>query len=506
VVRATAISMVLVGLGSILGLTRDLLIAGLFGANAETDAYLVGWMVSETASPLLIEGAMAFVMVPAFSRALTRKDHDAAVVGVVEGTLPQIALALATVSALIALFAPGLVAVLAPGLEDPALATQCMRIVSVSVVLMGLAGYMSAALRAHEVFGPPAAITVAFNVGIIGLTLALHQQLGVVAAAVGIAVGCFLMIGIQLPGIVKRLKFPRRLVRSGEHVLLWTFLPVGTFTLARQCQVFIERFLGSSLVPGTVSLLNYAQKIGQAPSTLALLIATVTFPMLARHVATGRNAQALIRLEADLKVITGFVLMSTVFLIVYAEPVVRLLFERGRFSYADSLAAAGILQVYAFGLAGQAIVDVMCRPFFSNARPSWFPAAAMGAGLVVNGALGLLLAARFGAQGIAAANAAGILVAAAILLSRPRLGSGRSGVVRNLRSLQVLILPTAIAVAAAEGVAWLLAGDSPVVVVAAGGMAVLLSFALFAWLPHMLSTRRRATVDDRSKEGGNHVE
>ena len=72
IVRATVLTAVLSVLGALLGLLRDLLLAGFFGATGETDAFLVAWTVPETASPLLIEGAMAFLMVPIFVRALSR--------------------------------------------------------------------------------------------------------------------------------------------------------------------------------------------------------------------------------------------------------------------------------------------------------------------------------------------------------------------------------------------------------------------------------------------------
>ena len=118
-VRASILSIALVTFGSLLGLVRDLLVAGLFGATAQTDAFLFGWMVSETAQPLLIEGAMALVFVPAFVRAAASADPRRALRELVEASLPVIALALVVLSGVVAIFAPFLVGVLAPGLADP---------------------------------------------------------------------------------------------------------------------------------------------------------------------------------------------------------------------------------------------------------------------------------------------------------------------------------------------------------------------------------------------------
>src|SRR4029453_15906441 len=115
---------VLTVLGNVLGLLRDLLLARFFGATGETDAFLVAWSVPETASPLLIEGAMTFLMVPIFVRALAQPGGLAAVV---RGTLPRIAGLVALVGGAVALGAPLLVRLLAPGIEQSALAVEAMR-------------------------------------------------------------------------------------------------------------------------------------------------------------------------------------------------------------------------------------------------------------------------------------------------------------------------------------------------------------------------------------------
>jgi putative peptidoglycan lipid II flippase len=175
VVRATAVASGLTVLGALLGLVRDLMLASYFGASAETDAFLVAWTVPETASPLLIEGAMAYLMVPLFVRALAERGT---LTGAVRETLSRLTWILVATSASVAVAAPLLVRVLAPGLAEPDLAVRSMRIVAVTVLTFGVAGYMGAALRASHVFGWPAAIYTAYNVGIIGSIVALHRPLG----------------------------------------------------------------------------------------------------------------------------------------------------------------------------------------------------------------------------------------------------------------------------------------------------------------------------------------
>lgn len=206
-VRATSLTMLLTALGSLLGFARDLLVAGIFGATANTDAFLVAWTIPETAAPLLIEGALAFLLIPLFSRAVA---DGQGLRDVVSATLPRAATAFLLLTALTALGAPLIVAVLAPGMSDPELAAQCTRITSVTVLAFGLTGYLSAALRTRQVFGPPAAIYVAYNLGIIAFVLTAEGSRGVTTVAWGVAVGALLMVAVQVPAFVRHIGLPRR--------------------------------------------------------------------------------------------------------------------------------------------------------------------------------------------------------------------------------------------------------------------------------------------------------
>ncbi len=406
--KAFGVTALLSAAGSALGLLRDLLLARYFGASQGTDAFLVSWTVPETAAPLLIEDAMAFLMVPAFSLALVLRDERPQgpdpVRQLVRATLPWLLLSLCVLSAATALGAPQLVGLLAPGLADPGLAVTCTRITALTILPFGLAGYLGSALRAHHRFTAPAGIYVAYNLAILTVLLTGHGVLGVTSAAVGVALGSLLMAAVLVAPFARRLREGRRRrARRGSAGLVLiplAILPVAAFTLTRQAQVFIERYLGSGLPPGTISHLNYAAKVSQLAMTAAILICTVTFPLVARALAAGDLAAARDRVEKDLGQAAALVLAGTAFLMACAPSVVALLFERGAFGPLDTAATADVIRVYSFGLPAQALIGVMVRPYFS-VRPvvrraddpqtddgrrkllDWYPVAAMLVGLLV---------------------------------------------------------------------------------------------------------------------------
>lgn len=486
VLTATVVSAVLIALGSLGGVVRDLMLASYFGADGTTDAFLVAWTIAESAVPLLIDGAMALLLVPAFTRALAvaepgapTSDPRAAVAGVVSYALPRLALGLVVVAGIVAVTAPWLVGALAPGLAQPELGVQAMRVVAASLVFIGLAGFAAGALRAHLVFGPPAAISLAFNVGIVGSILLFHERLGVLSAAIGVTAGAVLMVAVQLPSYLRRIPVPRAVLVKSSLISVGAFLPIAVYTLTRQAQVYVERFVGSTLAEGTISHLNYAQKIGQLPSTLALIIAVVTFPLLARSLVAGDAGDARRRLEADVRIVGAVVLLSTTFLFVFAPQVVQLLFERGAFTAADTADTAAILRIYVFGLLGQALVELVCRALFTG-RSTFLPAATMGVGLVVTAVVAGIGASVWGAPGIAAGNAAGISVTAVGLLltrrSRAQAIDPRAIGVILLRLLPAVAVTAAIGV----GIASLVRGLPGIVAVPVGGTAMMVVFAAVA--------------------------
>nr|WP_203688938.1 lipid II flippase MurJ [Streptomyces sp. SID12488] len=489
--KATLVTAVLSVAGALLGLVRDQSLARLFGAGSDTDAFLVAWTVPEFAATLLIEDGLAFVLIPAFSMALARRAHGAPgdpVRALVASTLPRLALAFAAVGALLIATAPYLVEALAPGLPDPSLAIDCTRLTATCVLSFGLAGYCSAALRAHRRFLAPAAIYVAYNTGIITAMFVLGGRWGVRSAAVGVAVGGALMVVTQLPSVLRQLRRRRSAVpdeivleeTSGAPMAFALVAPVLLFALTRQSQVLIERFLASTLPAGAISHLNYAQKVAQIPMTLSLMLCTVTFPVVAQAIAEGDTERARSRVERDIALAAWVVLLGAASVVACAPQVIELLFQRGAFTARDTEATATVMRVYAVGLLGHTLVGALVRSYFSSNRPTWYPLAAMAVGIAATSWIGAWTVGPWGVCGIAAANAAGITLSAALLLY----GMGpRSVPIRKRQVLAELSKPVRAAVCATAAGAFVTSRiDGPLAGLAAGTATVTVVYFLLGRL------------------------
>ncbi|GGU29915.1 lipid II flippase MurJ [Streptomyces lavendofoliae] len=481
--RAAALTAALTAMGALLGLVRDQLLARTFGAGTGTDAFLVAWTVPEFAATLLIEDGMALVLVPAFAAALARRagapagGHDP-VHALVRATLPRAALVMGAAAGLLVLAAPLVVPLLAPGLPERQLAVDCTRLTATCLLSFALAGYCSAALRAHGRYLAPAAIYLAYNTGIITAVVLLDPGTwGVRAAAAGVAAGGALMVLVQAPVLWHRLRAPGvqrhgvpgapgepaapRQPRAALRPVLAVLAPVIVFAVSRQSQVLVERFLAAPLPAGAISHLNYAQKVAQLPMVLSLMLCTVSFPVVARALAAGDTGTARRRAERDLLLAGVIVLVGAATVVAAAPQIVGLLFQRGAFDATDTAATAAVMRVYALGLLGQTLVGALVRCYFSAARPLWYPAVAMLGGIALTAVAGWAWASPWGVRGIAAANALGITLTAALLL----LGVRRQSVPLDARRLTAGLarLTAAAAVATAAG-RWCAAGPPPLAV------------------------------------------
>lgn len=176
------------------------------------------------------------------------------------------------------------------------------------------------------------------------------------------------------------------------------------------------------------------------------MLCTVTFPVVAQAIAEGDTERARTRVERDLALVSCTVLLGTAVVVACAPQMIQLLFQRGAFNAHDTAATASVMRVYALGLLGHTLVGALVRSYFSGGRPTWYPLFAMTAGIIATSWIGALTVGSWGVLGIAAANALGITISAALLLY----GMGpRSVPIRTREVLAELSKPVRAALVAA---------------------------------------------------------
>jgi putative peptidoglycan lipid II flippase len=365
-------------LSRVLGLVREQFFAALLGASWFADAFNVAFRIPNLLRDLFAEGALAQAFVPTFKAALKRDGNQTAyaLANRVAGTLfVLVGLIVLAGTAL----APGVVHAMAgdfagiPGkLDLTILLTRIMMpflvIVSLSAVAMGM-------LNAQERFAAPALAPACFNVTSIVVGTALYVA-GVsgTSVAIGWAVGAVLggltQLGVQLPGLWRsgyrpRLR-PDPLLRDpGVRRIALLMAPAVSGLAAVQLNIFINTMFASS-EDGAVSWLNYAFRFLQLPiGVFGVAIATVSTTRYADAAADGERAALSEHLREGLRLVLFLTVPATVGLLLLGEPIIRLIFERGRFHAEDTRATAAALELFSTGLVAYAAVKVVAPAFYA---------------------------------------------------------------------------------------------------------------------------------------------
>ncbi|ABS25690.1 murein biosynthesis integral membrane protein MurJ [Anaeromyxobacter sp. Fw109-5] len=428
----------------VLGLARDQLFAILIGANRYSDAFVVAFRIPNLLRDLFAEGALSSAFVPAFADAHRNRGRDAAyrlanaVVGVV-------LVAVGVLTALGVVFADGLVAAIAPGLESPGLAALLARIMMPFLLLVSLAAVAMGMLNAQSRFGAPAIAPALFNVGSLAVGLGLWAsgwppERAVVGWAVGTMVGGVLQLGAQLPAL-HALGFRARPVLSREALRDPGMRRIGRLMgaavvglSATQVNILVNTIFASHQV-GANTWLQMAFRLMQLPlGVFGVAIATVAGAGVAQRAAARDMPAVKATLGAAMRHVAFLNVPSAVGLAVLAGPIISMIYEHGRFGPEDTAATAQALVFYAVGLYAYSGVKVFAPAFYAldEAR---VPVVGSVLGMASNVALNVTLWPVLGFRGVALGTslAAGVnFLVLALVWRRRHGGLGGAGIVAQL--------------------------------------------------------------------------
>jgi putative peptidoglycan lipid II flippase len=426
----------------VLGFARDLVIARAFGAAGATDAFFVAFRLPNLLRRLVAEGALSSAFIPVFTEYLTARPR-AETLRMFRAVSGAMLLLLAGLSAAGALGAPWIVRAMAPGFfADPevgALTVRLARVMFPYLLLVGLGALAMGVLNAHRHFLAPALAPLGLNVAMIAGALWLAPRLDqpVMGLAVGVLAGGAVQLLVQVPALRARgaLVAPaleprhpavRRIARLMTPVVLGqSALHLGTL---------INTVIASFLAGGSVSYLYYADRLVEFPlGIFGIAVATAVLPTLAEQ-ASRRDLSALREtLSFALRLATFVSLPAAIGLFVLREPIVRVLYERGRFGPAETEGTAAALAMYALGLVSFTVTRIGAQAFYALGDTRTPVRASLWA-MAVNCALAAALAWPLGHAGLALATAVAATVNAGLLglalrrrLPRRRIpGAGRA--------------------------------------------------------------------------------
>lgn len=415
-----------------LGYVRDMTIALYFGAGFASDAFFAAFRIPGLLRELLGEGALSASFIPVFAGEVERAGRPRAM-RLAGAAFTALAAAAGVFTVLGILLAPALVTIVAPGFRETAgkweLTVTLTRWMFPFLLLVALAALMGGLLNALGHFATPALAPVAFNAAMIGATVLLAGRLDppVLALAAGVLLGGAAMLTIQIPpGVRRGFPGPRwpRWDDGGLPRIARLMLPATAGLGVTQVNVAVSGLLASFLPQGSVSHLFYAMRLIQFPiGVVGVAIGTAALPAMSAGAARRTPDAVAGTLASGLRLALFFTAPAMVALAVFARPIVRVLFERGAFTAADTAVTSVVLLGYLAGLLFYVANRVLTSAFYAF-QDTRTPVRAGAVAVGVNLLGGWALMGRLAAPGLALATAMASLANTALLLYglRRRLG------------------------------------------------------------------------------------
>jgi putative peptidoglycan lipid II flippase len=457
----------------ILGLARDQILAALFGAGNEMDAFIIAFRIPNLARDLFAEGAMSAAFVPTFARRLARGGKDDAwrlgnnaINVLLLLTALLVGAGLVFSRPLVTAYASDYSAV--PGKLE--LTIQLTRVMLPFLTLVAIAALLMGMLNALNHYFVPALAPAMFNIATIVCAIGLAPLMpliglpAIVAIAIGALVGGLGQVALQCPPLWREGFRYRPVVDLGDPGLRQMLVLMGPGTIglaATQVNLFVNTLLATGQGTGAASWLTYAFRVMYLPIGLfGISIATAVLPEASRHAGTGDVTAVRKTVARGLALMLMLNVPATFGLLALATPIVRLLFERGQFLPSDTAATAAALQFYAIGLVGYSTARIVSPVFYAVGK-SRVPVAVAVASIAINIGAAILFVRVAGFRGLALATSVAALANGGILLILLRNQLSRLDG-RRLANATVRVLAASLVMAAvAAGVERILADVAP---------------------------------------------
>jgi putative peptidoglycan lipid II flippase len=452
------------GVSRIAGLAREIYAASLFGVRGPMSAFTIAFQVPNLIRALFADAALQGAFVPVFTE-LLEKDRKKEAFKVASGLISLIFLILGSLTIVYWLAAPLLMKLAAPGfgpvLRD--LTVSLSRVMFPIVLIMAVQGVFVGMLNSFERFGAPAFAPVLWNLVIITALAVLPDLYDptkhIYAYAWGVLAGTVVQLLFPMPwlrGLGGRFTLEFNWRNPYVIRVLKLMLPVTIALGLINFSLLINSFFGTLVNSQAPAAIDKAFRIYMLPQGIfSVAIATILFPTLARFAARGAYVDLRNTMANGMRQICLTLIPSAAFMAVLAEPITRLVYQRGAFNPRATDLVAEAMVVWAFSLPAQGVSLLLSRTFFSLQRP-WLTTALAGGNLLVNAVVALALYKPFGVTGVVIGTVAGTVGMAAAQAAVLRGQLGGIDAARTLDAIVRMLAAAAALSAVAYGVWWLL--------------------------------------------------
>lgn len=404
----------------ILGVFRDRVLAGTFGAGHELDVYYAAFKVPDLLYNLLIVGALSAGFIPVFIAAREKNKTDNSHWDLVNGFLSIVVAFLVVGAALLYLFATQFAQILTPGFEPDKIVevAEMMKILSLSPVLLGVSAVIGGVLQSYRRFFVYAIAPIFYNVGIIVGALFFVSHLGIYGLAWGVVLGAVMHLFIQLPAAMFlgwrfrwRWAWRDSSVRKIGKLMVPRTLALGV----TQINIFFLTVMASFLSAGSIAIFNLATNLFFVPVALfGISYALAAFPELSEAAANKNFDLFLKNIRSTMRSVLFFIIPSTVIYLILRAQIVRAVLGTGAFDWTDTVLTFETLYWFSFAMFAHALIPLLVRTFYAI-HNTVIPLIAGVVGDVLTIGLSFYLVGQFELLGLAMAFSLGTIVNFSIL-------------------------------------------------------------------------------------------
>lgn len=397
-------------LSRFVGLARELFIAYCFGASSTADSVNIAFKLPNLFRRVFGEGALSLVFVPIYNQKLLQSQDKAS--HFASKVFWMLGFWLSFITLVMELLMPQLMMILAPGFyTDPEKFLHTIflcRITTPYLIFVCLCALFGGALNSHRKFALFAFVPSLVSMMIIALPLLTEGMLATdTAMALGVLLAGIIQIILMYLGARKagiRITFCHTAMRDKDiKTLIKKMVPASMTAGLMQINLFISQSI-SSFLPGAVSILSYAERLYQFPlSMIGIAFGTVLLPELSRLYKQNQIEDANHTQNNAIKLGLFLSCAAALGMIMLAEPIVHLVYERGEFDPADTARTAMTLQAFAIGLPAFTLNKIFL-PFFYAKGDTKRPMMITGIVMLINTAANIILMQFWGVAGIAAGS------------------------------------------------------------------------------------------------------
>lgn len=420
-INSITVAAALIALSSLasrfLGVVRDRILAGQFGAGTTLDIYYAAFRVPDLVYNLIVLGALSSGFIPIFTSLIRdfkcerNKDCDPTALNkeawdLASNVLNYLFLGLGILSIIGIIFAPALTRLITPGFspEQQTQTAVLTRLMFLSPLFLGISGILGGILQSFKRFMIYSLAPIFYNLGIIVGALFFTKWFGVYGLAWGVVLGAGLHMAVQLP-MVYHLGFRYQFkIRRGDL----NTLKIGQMMIPRtlglaisQVNLVIVTALASNLASGSLTVFNFANNLQSFPiGIFGISFAIAAFPSLA---ATAFDKEKLTaNFSQSFRQILFFIIPATVLIIALRAQIIRVVLGTGKFDWQDTILTMNTLGIFAISLFAQATIPLLVRVFYArhNSKTPFYIGLFT---VAVNTGLALWLAPKFGVIGLALA-------------------------------------------------------------------------------------------------------